>query len=70
VMPSSQLLEAGLFGPGTPAPDTRDRLGDLIVITHQDAYLWWAAKPNPLIGRHGGLSAEEMLVPLLAFRLD
>jgi hypothetical protein len=70
VMSSSQLLEAGLFGPGTPAPVTRDRLGDLTVITHQDAYLWWAAKPNPLVGRHGGLSAEEMLVPLLAFRLD
>ncbi len=70
VMPSSQLLELGLFGPGTPATQTRDRLGDLTVITHGDAYLWWAAKENPLIGRHGGLSAEEMLVPIVAFRLS
>lgn len=69
VIPSSQLLEAGLFGPGNPSPNTLDRLGDLSVITHQDAYLWWAPKENPLIGRHGGLSAEEMLVPLAAFRL-
>jgi hypothetical protein len=69
VFSSSRLLDAGLFGPGTPAPTARDRLGDLTVITHQDAYLWWAAKENPLIGRHGGLSAEEMLVPLMAVRL-
>jgi len=69
VLPSSQLLETGLFGPGTPSPLARERLGDLTVITHQDAYLWWAAKENPLIGRHGGLSAEEMLVPLIALRL-
>jgi hypothetical protein len=69
VFPSSQLLDAGLFGPGQPAPVTRDRLGDLTVITHRDAYLWWASKENPLVGRHGGLSAEEMLVPLLAIRL-
>ncbi len=69
VTPSSHLLEAGLFGPGTPAHATLDRLGDLTVITHKDAYLWWAPKENPLIGRHGGLSAEEMFVPLAAFRL-
>jgi hypothetical protein len=31
--------------------------------------MWWANKENPLIGRHGGLSSEEMLVPLLAARL-
>lgn len=69
VLPSSHLLDAGLFGPGQPAPMTRERLGDLTVITHRDSYLWWAAKKNPLIGRHGGLSAEEMLVPLIAIRL-
>ena len=33
---------------------------------HNDAYLWWADKENPLVGRHGGLSAEEMIVPLLS----
>ena len=70
VLPSSHLIEAGLFGPGKPCPTTRDRLGDLCVITHRDAYLWWAAKENPLIGRHGGLSPEEMLVPFAAFRFE
>jgi hypothetical protein len=66
---SVQALRAGLFGPGEPAAVTRDRLGDLIAIANEDAYLWWAPKENPLVGRHGGLSAEEMIVPLLAVRL-
>ena len=58
-----------LFGPGTPHPRLSDRLGDLIVAAHDDAYLWWAEKENPLVGRHGGLSAEEMIVPLLSVAL-
>jgi len=62
-------VEAGLFGPGEVHPRLSDRLGDLIVIAHRDAYLWWANKENILVGRHGGLSPEEMVVPLLAARL-
>jgi hypothetical protein len=69
VIPSSHALLSGLFGPGDPGPHSLDRLGERIVITHGDAYLWWAPKENPLIGRHGGVSREEMLVPLLAKRL-
>jgi hypothetical protein len=69
VIPSSHALHSGLFGPGEPGPQSLDRLGERVVITHGDAYLWWAAKDNPLIGRHGGVSREEMLVPLLARRL-
>ncbi len=68
-VPSSHALHSGLFGPGEPGPQTLDRLGERVVITHGDAYLWWAAKENPLVGRHGGVSREEMLVPLLAKRL-
>ena len=69
LIPSSHALHSGLFGPGEPSSHSLDRLGDRIVITHGDAYLWWAPKENPLIGRHGGVSREEMLVPLLAKRL-
>mgnify|MGYP003966763769 CR=1 FL=1 len=69
VFPPERALAAGLFGPGLEHPLLRDRLGDLIVIPRDNAYLWWADKPNPLIGRHGGLHREEMLVPFLAARL-
>ena len=62
-------VTGGLFGAGTPHPEIYNRLGDLIVAAKGTAYWWWANKPNPLIGRHGGLSPEEMLVPFLAGRI-
>jgi hypothetical protein len=62
-------LEAGLFGPGPFRENIRDRLGDLIVVSRGDSYLWWAPKANLMAGRHGGLSADEMLVPFFALPL-
>ena len=62
-------VQKGLFGPGKPHPGIYDRLGDLIAAAKGNAYWWWASKENPLIGRHGGLSEQEMLVPFLAARL-
>jgi hypothetical protein len=65
----AEAVARGLFGPGTPHPRLADRLGDLIVVARDEAYLWWAEKENPLIGQHGGLSQEEMIVPLLTVML-
>lgn len=61
-----EAIQSGLFGPGPIHPATGDRIGDLIVAARGNAFWWWAAKPNQLIGRHGGLSPQEMLVPFLA----
>lgn len=69
VIPSSHALHSGLFGPGQASPQTLDRLGERIMLSHDDAYMWWAPRENPLVGRHGGVSKDEMLVPLLAKRL-
>ncbi len=62
-------VEAGLFGPGPRHPLLFDRLGDQILLGLGESYLWWTPKDNHLIGRHGGLSPDEMLVPFLAVRL-
>lgn len=67
--PASAVAQ-GLFGPGTPHPRLLDRLGDLIAAACDQAYLWWADQKNILVGRHGGLTEEEMIVPYLAARLD
>ena len=69
VVETEQVLESGLYGHGKQHPQLLDRLGDLVVHSRGDAYLWWAEKENPLRGRHGGLSVEEMLVPLLTSRI-
>lgn len=65
VADSEQLLEAGLFGPGNPMPDIKNRIGDLTILARNHHYLWWSDEENPLIGRHGGLTELDMIVPFL-----
>jgi hypothetical protein len=67
---ASYLADKGLFGPGQMHPMAASRLGDSTFIARGEAYLWWPEKENDMYGRHGGLSEAEMLVPLLASRLD
>ena len=69
LVPSEQAIAAGLFGPGEPHPDLRSRAGDLIAFAHEGNYLWWADERDFLLGRHGGLHWQEMVVPLLGARL-
>lgn len=69
ILESEYALHHGLLGPGELHPDLGDRCGDLMLAARGDAYLWWGSKENPLIGRHGGLSHDEMLVPLLSASL-
>ena len=70
VLDSSAALQAGLFGSGTMAPETPYRIGDLVVIPREDYTLVDHEKSRLLLGRHGGLTDAEMLVPLIASRLD
>jgi hypothetical protein len=62
-------LEGGLFGKIPFKENLRDRLGDLIAVARGEAFLWWPTTPNIMLGRHGGLSREEMLVPFYALTL-
>jgi hypothetical protein len=61
-------IEKGFFGPGQPHPRLRDRVGDLIAVAKGTTYLWSSIAENPIVGRHGGLGEQEMLVPMLAIR--
>lgn len=65
IMPVEKVLNSGLFGDGIISSAIKSRLGDFIVFPRQNAYWWWANKENTLLGRHGGLSHQEMLVPLI-----
>ncbi len=66
---SKKLLDQGLFGSGDPMPDMINRIGDYTLIAKNEGYLWWSEDENPLLGRHGGLTPQEMLVPFMAVRL-
>lgn len=67
---SFAALDAGLFGEGILAPEAEHRIGDLIALSRDDFYLWDRKEEPKLLGRHGALAEDEMLVPLLAARLD
>ncbi len=69
IVDSSRALEAGLMG--KPVTDeTYARAGELLVLPGRNHALQHSHPPVPLVGRHGGLSAEEMLVPLIGARLE
>jgi Type I phosphodiesterase / nucleotide pyrophosphatase len=62
-----ELEALGWFG-GALSGDGRARLGDVAVVPHQPVAYLDPADPGDsrLVCRHGSLTAEEMLVPLLA----
>lgn len=64
---SRELVSSGYFGPGATHPRLHDRSGDVTLIM-RDNYILRdrlpTEKPYTLIGVHGGLSAEELYVPL------
>ncbi len=69
VLESAQALEAGLMG--QPVSDEAyARAGELLVLGRGDHALQRAEPDVPLRGRHGGLSPQEMLVPLIGSRLE
>jgi len=65
-----QVLSSGLLGPGPVYEETPHRLGDLVGLARGNHYLARNDHQIRMRGRHGGLSPEEMLVPLIGVRLD
>ena len=70
VLPADESIRRGYFGSGPPHAAAADRLGDLhLMPTRDHAFLFpFPGEKGDLIGRHGGFTPEEMLVPLLAVR--
>lgn len=70
LLPAEVVVRAGLLGNGAAAhPRFADRLGDYVLVAQGSSFWWWPERENVLLGRHGGLSAAEMLVPLVGFVL-
>ncbi len=65
---SSVLLEAGLFGPGPLHPSIHERIGDYALLMEPGWTVYDTLPgehPPPMIGVHGGLTPQEMWVPLI-----
>jgi hypothetical protein len=66
------LVEEGWFGPGTPHPRFADRLGDVALVMREHCTLkdrLPGERQHAMIGNHGGVTADEMFVPLVLARL-
>lgn len=65
---SRDLLASGCFGSGTPHPRLTERIGDYMLIMKENYVIkdWLPGeRPYRQIGVHGGMSPEEMFVPLI-----
>ena len=69
--PSRDLLDAGLFGTGPAHPELQERIGDYTLLARGRALIHDrlpTEKGFKQIGVHGGLSPEELYVPLCLAR--
>ncbi|UCC57009.1 MAG: alkaline phosphatase family protein [Gammaproteobacteria bacterium] len=65
---SRNLIAQNYFGLGEPHPGLRDRVGDYTLIMKENYVIkdWlFAERRYPQIGVHGGLSEQELYVPLI-----
>ena len=65
---ASDVIERGWFGPGTPHPRLASRMGDYVLLMKGRSTIkdWLPGeKRYRQIGVHGGLSADEVMVPLV-----
>jgi hypothetical protein len=71
VLPGRMPLEEGWFGRGDFHPNISERAGDFVLMM-RDRYTvkdWLPGEPRHLhIGNHGGMSADEMFIPLVIAR--
>lgn len=66
-----KALEAGLFGPGKPHPALEARTGDWLLLARAGVTMTAPPAleaPHFHLGSHGGLSENELRVPLFAVR--
>ncbi len=68
VVGSEDFVHAGFLGPGENHPELLNRLGDVLLLMHEHTVMFDplpGEKMPQLRGHHGGLSQEEMQVPLI-----
>jgi hypothetical protein len=66
--PSAALIESAWFGHGEPHPQLVNRIGDRVLVMKEDYVLkdWLPQeKRYEMVGTHGGLSQDELWVPLI-----
>ena len=70
---TKELLDKNFFGLGKSSKEFLGRLGNLVILAYQNESIWWYKKnvfEQKHYGQHGGLSKEEMEIPLILYSLQ
>lgn len=60
-----ELSEAGFFGPGPASQRFEDRIAPVVVLPYANHSVWWDyGRPGEKKSSHGGLTPDEMEIPL------
>ena len=64
------LIEQGFFGPLPVSAAFLSRVGNLVILPYPNETVWWYEKDKfeqKFYGHHGGLTPQEMTIPLLLY---
>lgn len=70
VRPTADLIAEGYFGSTPPSVDFTKRMSNLVILPYARQSVWWYEKGRyemNFYGHHGGLSPQEMEIPLLLY---
>jgi hypothetical protein len=73
IIETKEAAEKGLFGLGIPDREIFERTGNLMILPYRNETVWFEnseVRENILLGQHGGLNEEEMLVPFSITKLS
>lgn len=65
LMPMEEVISRQLFGTGTPHEHFRSMLGNYLAIAISDLTIFYT--DERLVSMHGGLTEDEMIIPLIVF---
>lgn len=72
IIETKQAVECGLFGLGNASEAFFERAGNLLIMPYGKETVWFehrSGRKINLLGQHGGLHPDEMLVPFAAAKL-
>ncbi len=67
---TSDLIKEGFFGSTKPSTVFLKRVGNLVILPYKGNSVWWYEKDKfeiKYFGHHGGLTRDEMEIPLLLY---
>ena len=67
----AEMMDEGYFGP-IISPAFRARAGDLVILPYRGESVWWFEKDKfeqKFRGHHGGLTKQEMEIPLIMWEM-